>query len=81
MYMSIWLKVGRLPELPGVNETVAVPLLSEAVTFDGDVGFEVKITGAIACGTPAPNGEKVDVTPQTWPLACVVVMSSHTPPV
>ena len=79
--MSISSYVARFPELPGVNETVAVPLLSEAVTFDGDVGFEVKITGAIACGTPAPNGEKVDVTPQTWPLACVVVMSSHTPPV
>jgi len=40
MYMSIWLYVGRFPELPGLKETVAVPLLILAVTFEGDVGFE-----------------------------------------
>ena len=40
MYMSIWLYVGRFPELPGLKETVAVPALILAVTFEGDVGFE-----------------------------------------
>ena len=38
--MSIWLYVDRFPELPAVNETVAVPLLKVAITFVGAVGFE-----------------------------------------
>jgi len=40
MYMSIWLYVGRFPELPGLKETSAVPLLIDAETLEGAVGFE-----------------------------------------
>ena len=61
MYMSIWLYVGRFPELPGLKETVAVPLLIDAETLEGAVGFEktvgrlqeitVMLTDPLADGT------------------------------
>jgi hypothetical protein len=38
--MSIWLYVGRFPELPALKETSAVPLLIDAETLEGAVGFE-----------------------------------------
>jgi len=54
MYMSIWLYVGRFPELPGLKETVAVPALILAVTFEGDVGFEYTIGGTIMTHADCP---------------------------
>ena len=54
MYMSIWLYVGRFPELPGLKETVAVPALITALTADGAVGLEYTIAGAIATHADCP---------------------------
>ena len=56
-------------EVGAVNATVAV-LLPVAVATAEAGALGALFTGAIiACGSAAANGEKLLVTPQTWPLA------------
>ena len=63
MYMSIWLYVGRFPELPGLKDTVADPLVITALTADGAVGLEYTITCVQAlcpaCVVVVPGGQGV----------------------
>ena len=74
-------------EAGAVKATVAVRLPVAVATTDagapGALTTGATITGAtIACGCAAANGEKLVVTPQTWPLAKVFPGSStQAPPV
>jgi len=63
--MSIWLYVGRFPELPGLKETVADPLVITALTADGAVGFEYTIGGAVLTHADCPVEVVVDPMGQT----------------
>ena len=56
-------------ELGALNATVALRFPVAVATAEaGALG--ALFTGAIiACGSAAANGEKLLVTPQTWPLA------------
>ena len=61
-------------EVGAVNATVAVLLPVAVATAEagalGALFTGAVITGAVtACGSAAANGEKLVVTPQTWPLA------------